>query len=98
MFALTILLVQANSRRAIRAYTLRGQVVSDFIRFYFLFLYLFYRLVISLKMSSLTHSEAENSHLYLLHKSQQILSLMHEVENHSSLHSVNFLIFFFHLI
>ena len=49
-------------------------------------------------MSSLTHSEAENSHLYLLHKSQQILSLMHEVENHSSLHSVNFLIFFFHLI
>ena len=46
LFALTILLVQANARRAIREYTLRGQLVSDFLRFYFLFLYLFYRLVI----------------------------------------------------
>ena len=37
LFALTILLVQANARRAIREYTLRGQLVSDFLRFYFLF-------------------------------------------------------------
>ena len=49
-------------------------------------------------MSSLTHNEAEKLTYILLHKSQQVLSLMHEVENHSSLHSVNFLIFFFHLI
>ncbi len=38
------------------------------------------------------------THLYLLHKSQQILPLMHKVENHCGLHSVNFLISFFHLI
>ena len=60
MFALTILLVQANARSTIREYTLRGQLVSDFIRYYFLFIGVYLnRLVISPKMSSLTHSEAE---------------------------------------
>ena len=44
LFALTFLLVQANARRAIREYTLRGQLVSDFLRFYFLFSYLFYQI------------------------------------------------------
>lgn len=49
-------------------------------------------------MSSLTHSEVEKLTYILLHKSQQVLSLMHKVENHYGLHSVNFLISFFHLI
>jgi hypothetical protein len=44
-------------------------------------------------MSSLTHNEAEKLTYILLHKSQQVLSLMHKVENHCGLHSVNFLIY-----
>ena len=90
MFALTILLVQANARRTIREYTLRGQLVSDFIIFYFLFFGINLWIRTSLKMSSLTHSEVEKLTYILLHKSQQVLSLMHKVENHYGLHSVNF--------
>lgn len=71
MFALTILLEQANARSTIREYTLRGQLVSDFIIFYFLFWVLIFRLVISLKMSSLTHSEAEKlTYIYFIKASK----------------------------
>ena len=85
MFALTILLVQANARRTIREYTLRGQLVSDFIIFYFLFFGINLWIRTSLKMSSLTHSEVEKLTYILLHKSQQVLSLMHKVEGKFSI-------------
>lgn len=98
MFALTILLVQANARRTIREYTLRGQLVSDFHHILLSFFGINLWIRTSLKMSSLTHSEVEKLTYILLHKSQQVLSLMHKVENHYGLHSVNFLISFFHLI
>lgn len=67
MFALTILLVQANARRTIREYTLRGQLVSDFIIFYFLFFGINLWIRTSLKMSSLTHSEVEKlTYIYFI--------------------------------